>query len=343
MVPGGSRSRTRTSVKHPLLITVPALFLGTPVVTLLAPVLLPLALVVDLITARFRLPLVRMALFAYCYLWLTIVGVLWLAWLWLRTAGLRLRSAASLERHRVVQTWWVSKLMGAADTLLALRIDIEGREALDDGRAIVLCRHTSFLDAIATFVVVGLRAKKKARYVLKSDLLWEPALGIAGQRLPNHFVRRSSSTESELVALGRLGADLDHDEVVVIFPEGTFPAPHRRVKALARLEDRPELLARGEALQTLLPPRTGGTLRLLDSASDADVVLMGHVGFEQFSSVGRVLRSVPFRHPVRVRLWRCRRSEIPIDRSDRQRWLFGKWNEIDRWVTSELEKPERAA
>jgi len=327
------------TVRHPLLITVPALFLGTPVVTLLSPMLALLGLLVDLVTLRWRLPTVRLMLFSFCYLWLTIGGVIWMGWLWLRTGGVGVRSPASLERHREVQTWWVGGLMGAAKPLLDLEIDIEGLDVLEDGRAVVLSRHASTLDAVVSFVVVGLHAGKKARYILKDDLLWEPALSIAGRRLPNHFVdRKAKDSAAERAAVGDMAEDLDPDEVVVIFPEGTFPNARRRQRALDRLVDEPELLALSRGLTTLLPPRLGGAQELIARSDGADVVFLGHVGFEACSSVLRIWRTIPFSRPVKVRVWRVPAAEVPTDPQDQAVWLFRRWQELDEWVSAELRR-----
>ncbi len=325
-------------MNRPLLITVPALLVGTPLATLAAPLVFAVALLVDLVTLRLRqLSTVRLLAFSFTYLWFTSAGVLWMGWLWLRTGGVGVRRPASLERHRVVQEWWVTRLMDAAGPLLNLDVQVDGLELADDGRAVVLSRHASTLDAVVSFQVMGLQAKKKARYVLKRDLLWEPALSIAGRRLPNHFVdRKGRNTEAELAAVGALARGLEPDEVVVIFPEGTFPAPHRRQRALARLADRPQLEALATGYQTLLPPRTGGVRALVENSDGADVIFVGHVGFESCSSIARIWRTIPFPEPVKVKLWRVPASEVPTDPVAQAEWLFEQWRHLDTWVTTEL-------
>lgn len=85
-------------------------------------------------------------------------------------------------------------------------------------------------------------------------------------------------------------------------------------------------------LRHLLPPRPGGLLRLLQAAPDADLVLIGHVGFEGFSSIHTIVRSVPFTAPVRVRSWRYDRADLPTEPSDQVDWLYERWAELDAWI-----------
>jgi 1-acyl-sn-glycerol-3-phosphate acyltransferase len=318
------------------LTTLPALYFGTPLVTLALPLLLVVALVFDMARLRWRCPTVRILLFAACYLWLTVGGVSQAFWIRIR-AGLRPRAPAAQARYHELQRWWVSGLIGCARPLLGLRVEVDNLEELREGPIVVMSRHTSIFDAIVSFVVVGLKGRRATRYVLKQALRWEPALDVVGHQLRNHFVDRTGAGgEAEIEAVGRLGAYLGDNDAVVIFPEGTFPSPERHQRAIERLSERPQLQTAAKALTTLLPPRTRGTARLLQVAPGADVVMLGHVGFEAMSSIPTMFRTMPFRAPVRVRLWRYPAADIPRDGAELDAWIFDRWVELDRWVTDTL-------
>ena len=72
-----------------------------------------------------------------------------------------------------------------------------------------------------------------------------------------------------------------------------------------------------------------------------DVVILGHVGFEGFSTVAELWRNVPLAAPVVVRAWRWSASEVPVERRARVDWLYDRWEELDQWIEDEL--AERAA
>ncbi|MGI8938764.1 MAG: hypothetical protein ACR2JF_11245 [Iamia sp.] len=85
-----------------------------------------------------------------------------------------------------------------------------------------------------------------------------------------------------------------------------------------------------------LPPRPAGTLALLDAAPDADVAILGHIGLDQLSSMSRLARSLPLRHPVRAELWRIPRAQVPLADDDRVEWLWQQWETLDAWVDEAL-------
>ena len=106
--------------------------------------------------------------------------------------------------------------------MLRLDLDIEGADALGtaptDGPLIVLCRHASMVDTLVPAKLLFDRGYR-VRYVLKDELLWDPALDIIGHRLPNCFVDRSSTDKAaELDAIGAFAAGAGPGEALVIFP-----------------------------------------------------------------------------------------------------------------------------
>lgn len=247
-------------------------------------------------------------------------------------------SARAQGWHHDLQRAWVGSITAAARALLDLRFEAEGLDDLGDGPLLVLGRHTSLPDAFLPAELFAVRGGRRLRMVVKSDLEWVPCLDVVGHRLPNAFVDRTPASAAEAAdALAAVAADLRPGDVAVIFPEGTYPTTASRERALARLADRqPAYRARAEALRHLLPPRPAGALALLDAAPEADVAILGHVGLEQMTSMARLARALPLAHPVRARLWRIPRAEVPTRRRARVDWLWEQWAALDAWVDGEL-------
>lgn len=309
--------------------TVIALFVAFSV--LLLP-LLVLGAVVDAVRSTLRgkpWVVVRSLLFGWVYLLAEMVGIL-------RVAGIVLTSpTAAMRRARVykLQFWWADFLLGAVGTLFDLEFRVTGEEAILPGPAIFLVRHASIVDTLIPLSVVrpyGL----VLRYVLKRELLADPALDLAGHLIPNYFVARGAAdSEAEIARVGALGEGLDSGEGVVIYPEGTRFTPSKQKRFRKKLaESSPRLAERAARLQYTLPPRPGGPLALLDAAPDADVVIIAHYGLDGFAEVKDMWHGTVLGRPVDIRVWRIPRSEIPDDPVARTEWLFDTWQEVDDWI-----------
>jgi 1-acyl-sn-glycerol-3-phosphate acyltransferase len=330
---GGSAARRRT-------ISVATLLLALLVVTLTAPLLVAAATVADLVTRRRGRPHLRLLALAVLVLVIELVGLLGAAATWVLFAGGRFFHTRLAQRlHFGLQRWWTGALLTAAARTVDLHVQVDDPGPAARGNAIVIGRHTSIGDAAIPAVLLGNLLGLDVRYVLKRQLQWSPCIDLVGHRLPHHFVERDSGdNRGELAAIHAIGAGLDDHTSVVIFPEGTFFTPARHERAVARLRagTRPELAERAAQLRHLLPPRPAGTLTLLDAAPDADVVVLGHVGFEQFSSLEAIRRAVPFRAPVQLWVWRVPRAEVPIGNDARVAWLYDQWTRLDTSIAQRL-------
>jgi len=89
---------------------------------------------------------------------------------------------------------------------------------------------------------------------------------------------------------------------------------------------------RAERMTHVLAPRPGGLLAALDSAPDADVVLVAHTGLDHMLTVGDVWRELPMDKQIVMRWWRVAREENAEEREGRIDWLFGWWERIDAWI-----------
>lgn len=326
--PGGALGRRA--------ISIPAVVVGFVLIVPALVVLVPLAAVADLVRGK-PFPTVRMLLFGTWYLGWEVIAVVASGLLWVATgAGRWVDRPWSARLHTRLQARWVASVLAAAERVLRLRLEVDGAEVLaGDGPLVVLCRHASMVDTLVparSLFAVG----RSVRYVLKTELAWDPALDLVGHRLPNHFVDRSgANTAAELDALEALAAGAGPSDAVVIFPEGTRWSPAKRTAALERLAaaapDRHAVFVeRGHTL----PPRPAGTLAVLRGARTADVVVLAHTGLEGLAGPGDALRLVPFRHPVRVALWRIPRSEVPTDDDAAAAWLDDQWHRVDQWVAA---------
>lgn len=320
------RRRLRTVPLHVVLFLV---------VTALAPLWLVAGLLIDGVRrlgwSRPAMAL-RLFTFGWWYLLLGVTGLSALLWHWL-ISGFGRDLEGLRERTFRLQVWWASSVYGAIVRIFRLRVEVEGEEALTPGPFILLMRHASIVDTMLPSALVSRPTGVRLRYVLKRELLADPVLDIAGNRLVNHFVDREGDSVTEVRAVASLADGLGPDEGVLIYPEGTRFTEERRTRVLGALGDRDSHLAeRARRLHRVLPPRPGGTTALLESGHD--VVIGAHTGLEPLATIpdawsGRIVGAT-----VRVAFRRFPGSTIPSTRRGRIDWLFDRWEEVDAWVSS---------
>lgn len=314
------------------------LIIGTMLAVLALPFVFTLTAVADLLTGWRRKRFLRVAAMAYAFLFHELGGLLWALALWLATGfGLFARAGWSVESHRRLQAWWAMGLLRSMERTVGCQLFTHDLHlAAPPGPIIVAGRHVSIGDALLPSALVSGTNGFIPRHVLTEGLAWDPCLDIVGHRMANYFVdRESSRSGDELTQIELLAHDATDGTALIIFPEGTFRSDARHARAVAKLATRdPDLAAIAAELVHLLPPKTGGTLALLDGAPNADIVLYAHVGFDQFSSIASIIRNVPFRRPVHVKFWRHARASIPKDDHGQTRWLFDRWRELDEWISA---------
>jgi 1-acyl-sn-glycerol-3-phosphate acyltransferase len=202
-----------------------------------------------------------------------------------------------------------------------------------------MMRHASLADTLLPTVLVLRRHKIRLRYVLKRELLWDPALDVAGNVLPNYFVdRRSTDAAAEVEKVRALGVGLGERDGVLIYPEGTRFTEEKRERVIEILRHRfPHLVERAEALRGVLAPRQAGVLALLEAGTD--VVVCAHVGLDGLSHVKRIWRGGLVKVAVKVAFWRIAAGEIPAGEEARIDWLFTQWRRVDDWVCGHRAEP----
>lgn len=310
-------------------ITISAVYLGLASLIVLLPIALAVAVLVDLarwLKDRTPAMALRMLLFGWVYL----LGEAW-AIIALALLGLLPREM-SIEWTFRAQRAWLDWNFDALRLAFQLRFSEEGLVDAAPGPIILLSRHASMIDTLLPGRYVVKDRGIRLRYVLKKELLLDPALDIGGNRLPNHFLDRTGDSQSELSLLRQLATGLSAEEGVLIYPEGTRYDEEKRERYIRGWVDRGGRLGEiASGFGQVLPPRPAGTLALLD-ASSADVVVLAHRGLEGFARVKDMWSGGLVGGQVQMRFWRIPREAIPADREGRIEWLFRVWADVDAWV-----------
>jgi len=316
-------------------VTIPALLAATGLTLGLLPVLLPLAVAVDL--ARRRDLLAARCLLALAWNLLmhcVAVGVLFAIWV---GAGRWAGAAPERERRWTawLERWWTCGAWRTAELLFRMRTVVEGAEELArPGPLIVFPRHASILDTMLPFATMAAPTGRRLRHVMKQELLADPAVDLIGHRLPTAFVRRGTRDHAgQVAAVERLVDGLGEAEAVIIYPEGTRFTEQKRRRALARIAEKdPAILARARALHHVLPPHIAGPLGVLERDDRADVVFCAHTGLEGSGHLRDLLSGCLLDRTVKVRFWRVPRAQVPRERDARVDWLYDWWARVDDWI-----------
>ncbi|MEZ5281796.1 MAG: 1-acyl-sn-glycerol-3-phosphate acyltransferase [Acidimicrobiales bacterium] len=317
---------------------IPGVVLAAVAVVGLFPLLLVIALIVDVVFRRWKLTTVRILLVAVAYLIVCVVVQVWGLMVWIMTGFGRTIFTEHGQRmvNPTIEMW--IRVMLRILRLIGLRIRYDQIDpSVFAGRVIVASRHESLADVYVPTWLAALGGHR-LRVVLAAGLNREPSLDLFGHWSPQFFVRREASDmRSEVVALKRLTEASDENTAFVIFPEGGLVREKRRERILKRLDsERPDLAERARALRHLLAPRIAGTSALLDGAEDAAVVIVGHSGMDQLTDPVTCWRSIPLQRDVDLKVWRFERSEIPDSLAERELWLFDRWAEMDDWIESKM-------
>ncbi len=317
------------------------------VVTALAPLLLLVASAVDAtlwVLRRKPWMAVRLLAMLWWFLLGELYGLLGLLVIWIGSGGhdsLKRRDAV----YRLKRQWLGSHLAGIR-RLFRMRFEIEGLELAGPGPVLVMIRHASIIDNTLPDVIIGRAHGIGFRFIIKQELRMLPTIDIGGRWVPTLFVRRASGdTTAELEKMRALTINMSARDGLLIYPEGTRSTPPKLARAKQIIAERqPEIAPLAERLQHVLPPRLGGTLTLLESAPDADVVIFGHVGLDGFEYVSDIWSGGLVGTTVRLKFWRFPATDVPTERDQLITWLYDRWQELDDWITGiRAEGPVAAA
>ncbi|MFT3707012.1 MAG: 1-acyl-sn-glycerol-3-phosphate acyltransferase [Archangium sp.] len=313
------------------LVTVPGVMLALAIVLTIFPLLVVLALFVDLVRLAKSFSTTRLTVFLLAFLVVENVGLLLLFWTFLSTrAGTRPRHA----RTFAIQRLYTAAHLASVTRIFSLRFVVEGDSAVP-GPLLVFVRHASLVDVLIPGGFLANRHLLELRYVLKKELLVEPCLDIAGHWIPNHFVDRSGlDTDAELAKVRALKTDIGPTEGVVLYPEGTRFSRGKRKAIIEKLPAGSAERAHAESLRHLLPIRKGGALALLEAAPSCDVLFVGHHGLEGLTRLGDIWRGTLVGKTVTVRFWREPANSVPSSEEQRITWVRERWMRVDDWLES---------
>jgi 1-acyl-sn-glycerol-3-phosphate acyltransferase len=301
-----------------------------------APLWLPMTAIVDALR-RSRGVALRCAVFLTYYLSCEVLGIAISAGLWAWARVFPVSAERWADQHYRLEAWWGTALLRGVVWVFGLRLEIEDDADLARGPYLMLVRHTSSGDTLLASALVSRPHGMRLRYVLKRELLWDPCLDIVGHRVPNVFVDRfSDDSANEIRRTRELARDLGPRDGLLIHPEGTRFSEAKRKRVLERLqrEGDAKLLDYARSLRSVLPPRPGGTLGLLEAAPEADVIVCAHTGFEGAASLAQIWQGALVHRTVRVQFRRIPRDAIPSGQDARRAWLLEEWRRVDAWVTS---------
>ena len=331
-----SRDESRLSVWSRRAISVPLTLLLAALALVTVPLWAAFGFAWDALSGAIRKrPRTRALGFFALYLWCEAAGILAATVVWIVTAGGRIGGPLRwIELNAGLQRRWSDALFFGSRRLFSMTVSTEGLELAQHGPFLLFVRHASMADTVLAAAFVANPGKLLLRYVLKRELLWDPCLDIVGRRLPNAFVnRRGPGLDAEVAAVARLAEGLDASSAVLIYPEGKRFNESRRAAAVRSLEEKGQndLVEIARGFRNVLPPRLRGPLALLDAAKGLDVVFMEHTGFEGAASLPQFWKGSLVGGTLRIRLRRIPASTIPAE--GRDRWLFERWAEMDRWIS----------
>ncbi len=321
-------------------LTVPIVLAATVAYLAALPLALLVAALRDLRSGR-RLPTLRLALFGAVYLVCETLGLLGCLAIWLASGPAMRLSGSQAARERfqrwtfALQCGWGGALFAAIRRIWSVSLEVEGDAEVGTGPLLVFIRHASLADTLLPVNLLSRRHGLRLRYVLKRELLVDPCLDVAGQRLPNVFVRRGTGDgKREIDSIRQLATGAGPGEGVLIYPEGTRSNPERRARALERIAASGDLerLERARLLRHVLPPRTGGPQALLETRPDADVLFVAHVGLDGLTKLHDFVDGSLVGRRIRVLFRRVPAASVPVERNARVEWLDAEWARVDEWI-----------
>jgi 1-acyl-sn-glycerol-3-phosphate acyltransferase len=277
--------------------------------------------------------------------WLAVIGLVLesivlvaLFELWVAAGfGLAVRTPPFQYLHYQLIGWYLRMLYRESARVLRLQVEVEGPDPDEylDRPLLVFCRHAGPGDSFLLVHALVNWYAREPRIVLSAALQWDPALDVVLNRLPNRFLPAGGGEQLE-GRIGELATALDHNDALVIFPEGGNFTERRRLAGIARLRARglEDMARRSEAMRHVLPPRPGGVAAALAAAPEADVVWVAHAGLDHLFTMVDIWRGLPLDTTVRMRWWRVPSAEVPRGEDAQVEWLYQWWKRIDDWVDS---------
>eukprot|EP00026_Physarum_polycephalum_P010117 Phypoly_transcript_10268.p1 GENE.Phypoly_transcript_10268~~Phypoly_transcript_10268.p1 ORF type:complete len:384 (+),score=79.55 Phypoly_transcript_10268:170-1321(+) len=321
-------------------ISVAIVLLITALYIVIYPVILVITLIIDVV--RYSkiggFNVTRSFLFFLAYLFIELAAfVMFTSLYFWKLATNPSREKWMRANYKAQTIWGKYMVFEMIRKVLGIKLHVEFSPALTPGPKILFMRHVSFAD---TLIPQGtLSDKFGLRYILKRDLLWDPALNIAGSRTPQFFLFREAGGQGamdvEIKGMSNLVSTLtpQTQAVVAIWPEGTRFTPGKRKKILESLQKKDaDAYERAKQLNNTLLPRVAGALALLEVNKCADVFFCAHVGLEGAADFFEMVSGNMCNRTLRVRFECVKYADIPKTREARTEWIYDHWKAIDTWI-----------
>ena len=323
-------SLPRPLVRRPL--TIATAFVLAAVLTVASLAVVPVLYLVDLVTGSPKGRRTRTYLLITSTLCTEVAGVVAASALAVWYLNGRRDPEGWLAVNYRLEFWWCKRHVRNLGRFAGVSVTMPDPTPLQGGRSIMVARHSSHIDAIVPLLVLE-EADRLARYTLKEDLKWAPAMDLVGDRTPNVWINRSTPGSEMFQQVETLAAEMPDDATCVIFPEGTFRTQERHDRAIERMRgSRSDLADKADGLRYVLPPRPAGTLALMRGAPDADIIVLANVGVEGSSSIKEIIQTITRTRPIEVRAVRHARETVPTDEDEINSWLIERWIEMDDWI-----------
>lgn len=319
------------------LVIAPVVLILCLVILAISPLLILAVAVADLfLPGSWRT--LRLVSFGIGYVALEVVSFFALFGLWVAAGfGSRIQSPRMQEAHYGYMRWWLSKMDRMVQGLFRLRIYIEERPVPRPGPILVFCRHAGVGNSLLLIGTILVGYRRHPRIVMLAKLQWEPLFDVMLNRLPNKFIRHDPARRDLYIkAIGELASGLGDADAFVLFPEGKDFTPRVRRRAIdyLRREGHEASADRAERMKYVLPPRHNGVMAALESAPNADVVLVAHSVLEEIGTLKDLWSRIPLEEPIDARYWRISPDEVPHDREQLIEWLYQWWERIDGWIAA---------
>lgn len=318
----------------------PLVGVASAAVVVLTPVLVVLAVPIDLLVAGRRWRTVRVVAFGFVYCLYEVACLGAVLWMWLASGfGAHLRTARWQDDHYRLMAWWLRGLRASGTRLFRLGVKVETEAERRDGPVLVFSRHGGAGNSLMLVATIMLEYRRRPRIIMLEKLQWEPLFDTILHRLPNRFIKHgAASREAQIAAIGELASGLGDKDALVLFPEGHDFNPRLRERAIAHLRKKghDDSARKAEQMPNVLPPRIGGVTTAIEHAPGADVIFVAHTAFEDVGSLADLWRRIPLDTAVAARYWRIPAAEVPTGGDELVEWLFAWWARIDTWIGEKL-------
>lgn len=244
------------------------------------------------------------------------------------------------QDHEAVFLGGLNRAMILAKRWAGFEVELEGRMhfGTEGAPLIAFARHAGPGDSLALAWLLGHTAGRMPKIVLAEALRWDPTVDALLTRMRSYFVpSRTGAGDDRTEGVRALAAGLDSDDVLLLFPEGQNFSPDRRRALISRLREAGQELRarRAISLWNTLPPKTRGVIASLEARPDADVMIVGHAGFGQLTTVGEIWGAIPFTNrPFLVQTRTYAAADVPDEPAAIEAWIDSEWSAIDEWVTT---------